>query len=296
MAEDDITSCPVCSEDYTLEGPQVPRILPCFYTLCEECVQKILKDDKFKCPNCRRNHDKEVPFVENKYVTDHLKKLKGIKRQKLGICQSHNQDITLYCSREACQKEICQMCLVKEHASHVEDFTDLKEERKTWKNKLDKEKESLNREIVDQKTVVQALKDGSKKWENDTIFRLVTQENDVSTMFHESQKKVTECAKDFQSDVTKQLELLEDLASSVQNLNGERVDEIGQGMQQISDIRKTLEESYAAEHRLQIVGLPDFQGFFKEAQNISGVEVKFTFRTESTPLELFRRDKDFGQG
>ncbi len=41
--QDDITSCTVCFEDFDLEQ-HLPRILPCFHSLCTLCVQNMLKN------------------------------------------------------------------------------------------------------------------------------------------------------------------------------------------------------------------------------------------------------------
>ena len=41
-SEDDITNCPVCFEEYTEEGDHVPRILPCYHTICQVNLDLLL--------------------------------------------------------------------------------------------------------------------------------------------------------------------------------------------------------------------------------------------------------------
>ena len=58
---DYILECPICNEDFTLEGSNVPRILPCNHSLCEMCIEGILRQnpercDLLQCPECKKKH------------------------------------------------------------------------------------------------------------------------------------------------------------------------------------------------------------------------------------------------
>ena len=58
-AEDvDIRNCPVCFEPYEESGGHVPRILPCYHTLCEVCVGGLLaqgNQQQVICQNAGQN-------------------------------------------------------------------------------------------------------------------------------------------------------------------------------------------------------------------------------------------------
>ena len=75
-SEDDITSCPVCFEEYTNEGDHVPRILPCYHTVCEHCIRGLLSDFSLDCPECRVTHHATHGikiFPQNRYILTHIR-------------------------------------------------------------------------------------------------------------------------------------------------------------------------------------------------------------------------------
>ena len=74
---DDITNCPVCFEQYTETEEHVPRILPCYDTLCQKCVGKLLREKFLTCPECRVKHHAKKgvrSFQQNKYILTNIKK------------------------------------------------------------------------------------------------------------------------------------------------------------------------------------------------------------------------------
>ena len=74
--EDDITNCPVCFEDYGETGDHLPRILPCYHTVCEKCIGELLQDDALDCPECRVNHlagNGVKIFPQNRYILTHMR-------------------------------------------------------------------------------------------------------------------------------------------------------------------------------------------------------------------------------
>ncbi|XP_077985132.1 protein meiotic P26-like [Glandiceps talaboti] len=54
--------CPICLEQY-----KNPKILPCYHSLCLNCLLQVASGDKITCPVCQQNHDlppegvKELP-------------------------------------------------------------------------------------------------------------------------------------------------------------------------------------------------------------------------------------------
>ena len=134
---DETTHCPVCFEAYEESGNHLPRILPCFNTLCESCIKKLLKNTNFLiCPIERDPHAApkgEVTFPQNKYIVSHLRKNKiedvekarlvGVKFQ---ICKTHGRDMSLFCKEKGCQTPICSLCLLQSHKSHtIEDIVEV---------------------------------------------------------------------------------------------------------------------------------------------------------------------------
>ena len=157
---DDSTCCPVCLETYKEDGDSVPRILPCFHTLCEQCIGTLLKGKTLECPECRRKHhvqNKAKSFQQNKYVLSQLKAnadlekkyesilSKTIRRASVGkefeTCQKHNREIGLFCKEILCMKPICAVCMIEEHEGHT--FEDLKVVNQESYSKLQSDTEIL---------------------------------------------------------------------------------------------------------------------------------------------------------
>ncbi|CAI2329560.1 unnamed protein product [Caenorhabditis sp. 36 PRJEB53466] len=48
--------CAICTENYSAHDERrIPRILPCYHTLCHSCAQQILSNTCLKCPFCTKN-------------------------------------------------------------------------------------------------------------------------------------------------------------------------------------------------------------------------------------------------
>ena len=72
----DLTQCPVCFEEYELDGYQAPKILPCSHTLCEKCLETLIRNKKVECSECRLKHQAatgRTSFPQNKYIIAHIK-------------------------------------------------------------------------------------------------------------------------------------------------------------------------------------------------------------------------------
>ena len=169
---ENLTVCPVCSDDYQVEGEHVPLILACFHTLCEGCIQgKLGEGSSFECPQCGTTHSAEngiENIQENKYIIRYIKKMAEGQQEKKDKteswkreCQKHGKEQSLFCNESGCQKPICLLCLKNEHKTH--DFGDLQEvaeERcaailddvRSMKETLQKKKDDL---LASQKIVAQ---------------------------------------------------------------------------------------------------------------------------------------------
>ena len=187
---DDTTHCPVCFEGYEESGRHLPRILPCFNTLCESCIKKLLKYTNFLiCPIERDPHAApagELTFPQNKYIVTHLRKNKKEDIQKISlveskfeICKTHERDMSLFCKEKHCQAPICSLCLLQSHKSHsIEDVVEaqaqeseklsakisiLRGDLQSYKNKMEILKKSMEDKHSECKAQIDEAKEEMEK-------------------------------------------------------------------------------------------------------------------------------------
>ncbi len=186
VAMDDTRDCPVCFEAYTKSGKRVPRILPCFYTVCEQCVVKLIKitpdGNALWCPQCRKQHDARNglhSFPQNKYILTVLQERAEKERSKQGKgrvefekCKEHEfKELSLFCRSESCNAAICELCLlghhVEDHKEKVKELEqkleELKEDFTTRKKKLETSKEQLEKTFYDQIADLRDMKENATK-------------------------------------------------------------------------------------------------------------------------------------
>ncbi|XP_050388906.2 tripartite motif-containing protein 2-like [Patella vulgata] len=126
MAEgvDETHSCSICLEDFTK-----PKILPCFHTFCQHCIDDYIKAhshlNKFNCPNCRTQI--QVPdggasgFSTNFYIQPKDK-------TQNHFCRRHKtKEIEFYC--RDCSVAVCGSCVILDHTTHSKtDLTEIDQE------------------------------------------------------------------------------------------------------------------------------------------------------------------------
>ena len=133
---DDMTECPVCLKTYDESEVRMPRLLPCTHTICHGCLGSVIKGNSLVCTECETKHQAAYgtkTFFQNGYILRLLKIKKEMddilkaKDQKpvpvsnlpnFSECERHNRLLSLYCKDEACQMEICQICMIKHHKGH----------------------------------------------------------------------------------------------------------------------------------------------------------------------------------
>ena len=123
MAENNAPECPVCLVDYTEDGDNIPRILPCFHTACESCIKILIQINTLKCPECRTIHEaenEEKSFQQNKDVLSHIRSMKtyGEKRVSYGKCDDHGEDLDYCCFEGERRIPICVGCKHTTHKGH----------------------------------------------------------------------------------------------------------------------------------------------------------------------------------
>ena len=125
---DELTSCSICFEDYEESGDHVPRLLPCSHTLCEKCVCELIDGNNITCPQDRKTCQADFEtrkFPQNNYI---LKQIHDGKKRGFKRCVNHGREINLFCRNEACQQELCSLCLTENHKKHdVVDLLSIKE-------------------------------------------------------------------------------------------------------------------------------------------------------------------------
>ena len=171
---DGLSSCPICFEDYEVQGDFIPRLLPCTHTLCQKCLQELLVDKSLQCPECRKRHPADSgirSFPQNKYILSTIKRQEAIEKEPtFEVCEQHGRELILFCTEVFCQNAICSLCLSVYHRGHeVVDLQQLKEEKhKTLTTGITSLMEDLN--INKEKML--ALKAGFQKSGNACVTKI----------------------------------------------------------------------------------------------------------------------------
>ena len=226
---ENIRVCPVCSYDYQVEGEHVPRILPCFHTVCEKCIKgKLGTGSSLECPQCGIEHTRQNDvqnIQENKYIISYIKKMaeaqpaEMVEKPEVGRkqCSKHGKELNIFCNQSECQMPICLMCLKDEHKAH--DFCDLQEvaeERsaavlddvQSMKKILQEKKEDL---LAVQKIVTQNCQECSKEILNmkaDLINEIDSRGTNLVRDITEEKEKTTRCISDAVAEIDEDLVML----------------------------------------------------------------------------------------
>ena len=195
---DDLTSCPVCFEDFSAEGSSVPRILPCFHTLCEHCVEHLLRNNSLECPECRQKHDAPrgvKTFQQNKYTIAYLRNNRKSPpevavSQERGRCPFHGENMTMFCRENGCGKAICHLCFLKSHKFH--DLVDLEEERKEKYTSLVKEIEEVSKLLMENKKTITLFQENLENQYEKSLIMLKNRKEEVVRIITEQTDRLGE--------------------------------------------------------------------------------------------------------
>ena len=108
----EILTCPVCRQLLNM-----PRVLPCYHSYCEKCLDNMQVQSKITCPECR--NEATVPFGDvklfpNNFFVNRLVDELINKRTKEGDeevqCDNcdENDNVVAYCP--GCSLFLCQIC------------------------------------------------------------------------------------------------------------------------------------------------------------------------------------------
>ena len=82
-----VAECSKCSTKYEKQGDKIPKLLPCWHSICLQCTKQLTQDSKLNCPECRAENTVPVEgFPTNQYLIenlDHAQKVE-IKSQPAG--------------------------------------------------------------------------------------------------------------------------------------------------------------------------------------------------------------------
>ena len=218
----EISRCPVCLEEYSDSGDLVPRLLPCSHTLCQGCIRRLLARGRrtLTCPEDRARHqapEDKRSFAENRYVLQIIRQQQRVK-PKFEMCPDHGRECSLYCSSSQCQRQICQLCLIKEHRHH--DWTDLEQTRQEFCDKLLKTLDGLSGVLMDTKESLTQIKEAAFKNAQDSIRGIEKTRGELTKQFDVMIQKVQEESGDAHKSIEKELKVIDDTIVELQEIKG----------------------------------------------------------------------------
>ena len=184
---DRLMTCQICFEIYTESEEHVPRLLPCTHTLCEACIGKMPREDSLTCPECRVKHPANngvKTFTQNKYILMSMRRKSFRKSLKLATkipkCETHGDELGLFCTHSDCLKPICLSCLTTEHVGHK--VVDVKEgEKELLYSKVESLRKNIQRkkyQIANAKAEVEKNNDACIEKLKDAKEELIKQINE----------------------------------------------------------------------------------------------------------------------
>ena len=266
---DEDMSCSVCFEPYTEIGEHIPRILPCYHTLCENCIRQLILRKKLECPECRTNHEAKhgpTTFKQNKYIVTNirrettmkeavsLEKFSNIKEVsgnlKMMICEKHGKELGLYCKEVKCQLTICQKCLIKNHVGH--DVVDLEEEREELYKKVSEKASFLRKDL---ETAKGKFLSASVEFEKDvdtSLKRLEAQKEEFNLIFDKLEREIKDDIRNVSVSIRNDLSTIEEyfvlLSSLEENMNVFTGKETARNLDNMNDI-ETKVNRYLSKRR-----------------------------------------------
>ena len=201
---DRLTNCSVCFELYEGKGDRLPRILPCFHTFCEKCINELLDGNVFHCPDCKVPHPAENEadsFKLNKYV------LSNIERTAMATTNPGEIGKMLLSKLEAVRSSFNEKEVKLKQSK--EEMINL---NKTCSNELERRKEEILKDVMDRfKEMDKAMK---KKTESES--EIIDEKVDEIGVFKEKlellEKKIEKNPQAARDDCAVELEQMKNMA------------------------------------------------------------------------------------
>ena len=200
---DETTNCPVCYEGYEEIGDHVPRILPCHHSVCEKCVEELLRGYTFTCPECRKKHhalrDKKS-FPQNKYIVSLLRKTGETSRVgNFDACEIHHREISLFCNEAGCKKAVCSLCLISGHKNH--DVKDLQEINQNKSETIMKNVKNLMQNLESRKETFLITKEELDKMTKECVAKIREKKEEHMRIFDSLIRETTEHKKEVKKKI-----------------------------------------------------------------------------------------------
>ena len=201
-----LMSCQICFHEFQEGGKHIPRLLPCTHTLCESCIGQLIRNDKLKCPECRKTHEAEgiKSFPQNKYIFTQIKRKShddGGTVFGTEMCEEHQKELILFCTEIACQKAICIVCLKQSHRKH--DVTDVEDGRKEVALQS---VVSIKRNLQTKIAMIVATRDNLKTKTENCISDIIKEKEAIikhfETMIKDAEKKEDEMMTKLNNEIT----------------------------------------------------------------------------------------------
>ena len=251
VTDDDLTNCSVCFELYAENGDHVPRILPCFHTLCEKCIKQLFRGRSLTCPECRIVHGagNVKKFHQNKYVLTHIRRKRKEQEEKeaslkgVMMCEKHNgKEACFYCKDPSCQKAICPVCLLDDHRLH--DVVDVDQERKQRSGKLLCEVETLSNHLQRNQQMVVKMKGETNKDYAAFVESVKSKKNEyikiIDGCFDQMLNDACEKIEEVNRCIDEELEQIHEQLIAVESIK-ERLGEREITHEEITDMRETFQ-------------------------------------------------------
>ena len=198
----------------SVTGEHVPRLLPCSHTLCESCLEILIREDKLDCPECRVKHEATSgrrSFPQNKYIITHIKKKpratppttqesvgEVFVGERVGVCTQHGRELSLYCKEAGCQKPVCPLCKARFHKNHeyldldrvrgrckplIADIKSIKKDIQQNKDKLIKTKREMMEKNTECIALIKKEKEDKMNMLSEVYDKLLEEANEQNSKF-----------------------------------------------------------------------------------------------------------------
>ena len=251
VSHDDLTNCSVCFELYAENGDHVPRILPCFHTFCEKCIQQLFRGRLLTCPECRITHSagNVKKFQQNKYVLTHIRRKRLEQEEKeaslkgVMMCEKHNdKEACFYCKDPSCQKAICPVCLLNDHRLH--EVVDLHQERQQRSSKLLSDVKALTNHLQRNQQMMVKMKAETNKDYAAFVESVKSRKNEyikiIEDAFGEMLYDACEKIEEVNRNIDDGLEEIHEQLIALESMK-DRVDEGEITHEDITDMRETFQ-------------------------------------------------------
>ena len=232
MAEggDDLTNCPVCFDEYTETGDHIPKILPCSHSLCEKCLEVLIRNNKIDCPECRVKHEatsRTRTFPQNKYIVTHLQKRQRSELDshkllfggQLDKCLQHNTEKSLYCKEDKCKKAVCPICFARHHRNHKS--VDLETQRAEC-DPLFKEIEAFKENLVERREKMLSSRNKVEKRNADCIAAILNRKEqvlkDVNEKFSALKKEAEDVTENTLKSINADISVMDEYCTALDSI------------------------------------------------------------------------------